>query len=114
MNATGSYFNREYGPNSSDWLWGKVHTVTLTAAIIDNAGVREYNNGPYPNHGGLYTVDVANPRNLFTRDYDHGAGASMRFVCELSSPPVCQIEIPGGQVHRRDSVHYDDLLREMA
>ena len=110
LNKTGSYFNREYGSNVDEWLWGKVHTVTLTASVLNEAGVRDYNNGPYANHGGLYTVDVANPRNLYSRDYDHGAGASMRFVCELTSPPQCQIEIPGGQVHHRDHPHYDDLL----
>jgi penicillin G amidase len=112
MNATGSYFNREYGVNTEDWLWGKVHTVTMNASILNEAGVRDFNNGPYPNHGGLYTVDVANPRNLFTRQYDHSAGASMRFVCELSSPPICQIEVPGGQRHHRDSPYYDDLLHK--
>lgn len=111
LNSTGSYFNREYGANTDEWLWGKVHTVTLNAAIINNAGVKDFNNGPYPNHGGLYTVDVANPRDLHERDYDHSSGASMRFVCELSSPPACQIEIPGGQRHHRDSPHYEDLLR---
>ena len=62
MNDTGSYFNREYGSDPSEWLWGKVHTVTLSAAVISDAGVKDYDNGPYPNHGGLYTVDVANPR----------------------------------------------------
>ena len=110
FNKTGSYFNREYGSDVNEWLWGKVHTITTTASVLNEAGVRDYNNGPYPNHGGLYTVDVANPRNLYERDYDHGAGASMRFVCELTSPPQCQIEIPGGQVHQRDHPHYDDLL----
>ena len=88
MNSAGSYFSREYGFDTSEWLWGKVHTVTLNAAIISDAGVKDYNNGPYPNHGGLHTVDVANPRSLYSRQFEHGAGASMRFVCEMTSPPT--------------------------
>ena len=111
INRAGSYFNREYGPDTETWLWGSVHTVTTVAAVLSDAGLKSYDNGPYPNHGGLYTVDVANPRSMYRREFSHGSGASMRFVCELTSPPSCQIEIPGGQRHHRDSPHYDDLLR---
>lgn len=111
MNDAGSYFNREWGMDPERWMWGLAHTVTLNAAIINDAGVKTYNNGPYPNHGGLYTVDVANPKSIYNRDFSQTSGASMRFVCELSSPPRCSIEIPGGQRHHRESPHYDDLLR---
>jgi penicillin amidase len=111
MNRAGSYFNREYGANTDEWLWGKVHTITLTAAVISAAGVKSYDHGPYPNHGGLHTVDVANPRDMHGRNFEHTSGASMRFICELTSPPRCAVEVPGGQRHHRDSPHYDDLFR---
>jgi acyl-homoserine lactone acylase PvdQ len=35
----------------------------------------------------------------------------MRFVCELDGHPRCTMEVPGGQRHRRDSPHYDDLFK---
>ena len=103
--------NEELGADSALWLWGRLHTLSLGANLINDAGITDFNHGPFPNHGGLYTVDVANPRDIINGDYTHGAGASMRFVCELDGYPRCSYELPGGQRHFRDDPHYDDLLR---
>ena len=85
--------------------------MSLAANLLSDAGVEMFNHGPFPNQGGLYTVDVANPRSVIDGDFTHGAGASMRFVCEHDGYPRCVFEVPGGQRHFRDDPHYDDLLR---
>ncbi len=102
----------EMGPEPTDWVWGRVHTLTLRADLFDSFGVPTFNNGPFANDGGLYTVDVANPRNLGGGDFSHSSGASTRFVCRAPETGVrCTVQLPGGQRHYRDSSNYDDLFR---
>ena len=110
FNRAGRVMAEEFGDDPALWLWGQAHTFSLSANLLADAGIRNFNSGPYPNHGGLYSVDVANPRNLYTRNFNHSSGPSMRFICELTAPPRCTIELPGGQRHLRDSPHYGDLL----
>ncbi len=110
FNDAGAELSAKLGASSDVWAWGKLHTVSLSANLISNIGVTQYNNGPFVNGGGLFTVDVANPSSLINQKYESTAGASMRFTCELSTPAVCEIQLPGGQNHHRDDVHYDDLL----
>lgn len=111
VNRSASKIKEKLGDDSENWLWGVEHTVTLAANLLSDAGFNMFNHGPFPNHGGLYTVDVANPRDIIGGDFTHGAGASMRFVCELDEYPRCHFEVPSGQRHFRDDPHYDDLFR---
>lgn len=111
MNQAGSAMIRSLGDDPEGWLWGREHTVTLGANLLNDAGISTFNHGPFPNHGGLYTVDVANPRDIIDGDFTHGSGASMRFVCELDGHPRCSFEVPGGQRHFRDQPHYEDLFQ---
>lgn len=77
---------------------GLLHTLTLRADLFDSFNVPAYNNGTWVNDGGLYTVDVANPRSLQGNDYSHTSGASTRWVCEAPSTGVrCRVQIPGGR-----------------
>lgn len=95
------------------WIWGKVHTLTLRADLFSSFGVPTYDSAGWTNDGGMGTVDVAQPAFSRSNTYSHGAGASMRFVCELpSGGPQCTVQLPGGQRHYRDSPNYDDLLRK--
>ncbi len=96
----------------ADWLWGRIHTLTLNADLL-SALTSDYNHGPFATHGGLFTVNVANPSNPEEGDgeYSHGAGASMRMIVEGKPDGfVGHFNFPGGQVHRRDSEFYDHLL----
>lgn len=117
LEETHAWLNDTLGEDADEWRWGRIHTLTLRADLFSAAGLPLYNNPPsgagYANDGGLFTVDVANPRNLGDDDYSHSAGPSMRFACAAGSDGVeCTIELPGGQRHFRDSPNYDDLLQK--
>lgn len=108
LNATGAYLVGQFGEDPADWRWGRKHTVTFNPAF----GQLFTANGPYANDGGLFTVDVANPGGAFSDNYAHGAGPSMRMVCEAhaTNGVSCTIELPGGQRTFRSSPFYDNLI----
>ena len=110
LNSAGAWLRENQGPMKTDWLWGRIHNVSLLAPLINDAGITDYNHGPFANDGGLYTVDVAKPAHYVDDDYRQEAGASMRFACEMTSPPNCTMQLPGGQRHLRTEAHYNDLL----
>jgi penicillin amidase len=111
LEAAAAQLVDELGEDSSGWLWGRLHTLNLRADLFSNLGVPNFDNGDYANDGGDYTVDVANTRNPAAGDFSHRSGASMRMVCEAGDPAVsCQVQLPGGQSHFRDSANYQDLL----
>ncbi len=100
----------------SDWRWGRLHGVVFTSPL-SLAGVPFFDDGPYANDGGLYTVDVANFD--WTEDGSPGGtelfiqhdGPNVRFSAELADGHVrWRAVIPGGQVdysgdpHDRDQV----------
>ena len=97
-----------------DWRWGRIHTVTFAADLLSTI-TENYDNGPYAAPGGLYTANVANPRRpgRGNRDYSFEAGASMRMVVEGQADGfIGHFQLPGGQIHRRDSALYDHLIDE--
>jgi acyl-homoserine lactone acylase PvdQ len=97
-----------------DWRWGRIHTVTLTADLLSSI-TPEFNNGPYATVGGRLTVNVANPSGVGdgSGSYSHRSGASMRMIVEgRSDGMVGHFQLAGGQIHRRDSPNYDDLLQK--
>ena len=105
LNAAGAYLRKELGEPDA-WLWGRIHTLSLSADLLGRL-TDEFNSDTYTNDGGLFTVDVANPRNEAADQYDQPSGPSMRFACHADEPGVsCTIELPGGQRHHRDSPFY--------
>jgi penicillin G amidase len=114
----GAALEEYLGSDPADWLWGRIHTVTLQ---IDDG--RAFADGPFANDGGWYTVDVANPSNAtfrpervglgdgFTSDFSHGAGASMRFACEADAATLdCVISLPGAQRGPVEGAESFDLM----
>jgi penicillin amidase len=111
IEATAAWLVENFSDDPDTWLWGREHTVTLRADLLDAAGVELFNNGPYANDGAMWTVDVAQPRNPSARDFSHLSGPSMRFVCEgRPEGMTCTMELPGGQRHFRDDATYDVFL----
>ncbi len=105
LDAAGAHLREELGEPDL-WLWGRIHTLTLVADLFGSF-TGDFNSDTYTNDGGLFTVDVANPRNEDADQYDQPAGPSMRFACQADEPAVsCTIELPGGQRHHRDSPFY--------
>jgi len=112
LSSAGAFLGDELG-EPSEWLWGRIHTVTLRADLFDTAGIEQYNSDQYANDGGMFTVDVANPSDELHDDYSQRHGPSMRFACAASETAVdCTIELPGGQRHHRDSQFYDSMFDE--
>lgn len=100
----------------NDWRWGRHHVLFLRS-IYDNFGLDDWNEGPYAVRGGLYTVNVANPRNhMLTEDDLVGdlgfrAGASIRFIVEATPEgPRMSYQLPGGNDLHRESDFYNNLL----
>ncbi len=98
-----------------DWRWGKIHTVSLLS-FFASADIDNFNEGPFINDGGFFTVDVANPTGRggnFDGDFSHPNGASLRIVYEATADGIeASFQLPGGQVHRRDSEFYLSLMDE--
>lgn len=115
MATTASHLNTLFGSSMpDDWRWGRIHTV-LTQADLLSAVTDDYNNGPYAAPGGVLSVNVANPSGVGAGDgyYGFSHGPSMRMVVEGKSDGfVGQFQLPGGQVHRRDSPYYDHLMAD--
>ena len=98
------------------WRWGRHHVLFLRS-IYDNFGLTDWNEGPYAVRGGLYTVNVANPRaHVLTEeslvgDLGFRNGASVRFVVEATPErPVMTYQLPGGNDLHRESDFYNNLL----
>ncbi len=110
--SAGEYLAMRLGTAITDWRWGRIHTLTLRAVLLPDLGQNQFNNGPFANDGGLYTVDVANPSGGFRDSYGHGSGPSMRLSCEAEAarPVHCTIELPGGNPHLMGSPYRDAYL----
>ncbi len=78
------------------WRWGDLHHVlfsSLAAPLLPDFG-------PFPNDGGLFTVDVAN-FDLFDDRFEQHGGGNVRIATELDPKGVrSRMVIPGGQVDR--------------
>lgn len=107
----GSYLNTTLGNGAANWKWGRLHTVLFRALLFPSFGSNQYNDGPYCNDGGLWTIDVANPSGPYADDYQHRGGPSMRFACETDAAGVrCTMELPGGNRNFRDSPFRNNLV----
>jgi penicillin G amidase len=84
-----------YGSVSSQWKWGKVHTmqpVPLLALITTN-----FQPGPYARPGGAFTVDVGSPSLSATGlSFPFGSSGNVRHI-SLMDPgtPVTKMQLPG-------------------
>jgi len=100
-----------FGTSDMDqWLWGKLHTLTLPHALGGEANIppaSQYPDG-FPRHGDNFVVDSSNPGFDDTR-FTYSHGASMRAVYLLDPAGVrMQNVIPGGQNGAFPNPHYND------
>ena len=113
LDAAGDFLVAKLGADESQWAWGRIHQLKLSADL-SAFFINDFNNPPndeagFANNGGLFTVDVANPN----AEYVQNAGPSMRFVCEgFPTGPTCTIQLPGGQSAHIDSANYESLLED--
>jgi penicillin G amidase len=96
-----------------DWRWGRIHTVTFTS-LFSRANISAFDNGPYANDGGFFSVDVANPTGRagdFDDTFNHPNGPSLRVVFEASDEGIeGWFQLPGGQDHHEESPFYGSLI----
>lgn len=111
VDNTLAWIESKLGANRENWLWGRIHRITLTADLFPEFGVNTFNNGPYAVSGGLSTVNVAQPAQNWNDGFDIRSGASMRWICEgFPEGMSCSLQVPGGQVHDRESPFYENFL----
>ncbi len=80
----------------TDWVWGKVHTITpvpLLALVTTN-----YEPGPFARPGGSFTVDVGSP-SLSTSSglsFPYGSGGNVRHISVMNpTTPQVEMQLPG-------------------
>ncbi len=91
----------DLGPADSDyanWQWGNYHQLTFRSTSGDS----RWDLGPYPLGGSERTVAKATEGG--EGPFGVQSAASMRFIVELSDPPLALGSLPGGQ---RDKEYTD-------
>ncbi len=107
----------------SQWLWGDLHTVFLAHLAESILNVPSpfdtvYPNG-FPRPGGYFVVDSSHPglapaTPASPRSFKYANGPSYRMVVDLTPGAVkAWTTIPGGDIARPSSVHYDDQMRNL-
>jgi acyl-homoserine lactone acylase PvdQ len=106
---TATLLEGKFGGEVDAWRWGRVHTLTFRS-IYDSFGLPTYNNGPFANDGGLYTVDVAGFKR-FGISMHQTHGATIRVVVE-AAPGAMQMKFQhaGGTSLDRESPFYDQFV----
>jgi len=105
-----AYLDGEMGSNVRDWIWGKLHTLTIFHPFGKSSALMGYflNIGPFPMGGSLATV---NPQPYKLSDPWAGYhGASLRYIIDFSNMKNSRRVIPAGISGNFMSPHYDDQV----
>lgn len=85
----------QVGTNPSQWIWGRVHTITPVSqlALVTN----NFEPGPYARPGGAFTVDVGSaPLSGPGLDFSYVAGGNVRHISVMDPQnPVVKMQLPG-------------------
>ena len=98
-----------YGPNWSNWKWGKAHSLTHKHLLGGNKYLNylfSLNIGPYLSGGSDVTPNAGG--YSLTKGFKQTSGASMRRIVDFSDLNNTQMIIPTGQSGLHDSPHYGD------
>ena len=98
-----------YGPNWSNWKWGKAHSLTHKHLLGGNKYLNylfSLNIGPYLSGGSDVTPNAGG--YSLTKSFKQTSGASMRRIVDFSDLNNTQMIIPTGQSGLHDSPHYGD------
>jgi len=87
--------SQAYG-DPSNWLWGRVHTLTTTSQGAPLVGA-PYAAGPFARPGGAETIDVGSPD--FSNDprvFSYSAGSNVRHISVMDpTNPLTKMQLPG-------------------
>lgn len=119
MAETISQLNDRFGPETFDWRWEKVHTLTLRPPLLgDMAGEPEtpgilkmvidnlLSKGPYPAPGHGFTVNKG--QYNWQNPFEMTLGPSIRRIVDFSTPGRSFSVLPTGQAGNPFSTHYGD------
>ena len=98
-----------YGPNWSNWKWGKAHSLTHKHLLGGNKYLNylfSLNIGPYLSGGSDVTPNAGG--YSLTKSFKQTSGASMRRIVDFSDLNNTQMIIPTGQSGLHNSPHYGD------
>jgi penicillin amidase len=96
------------GPDSRQWSWGKLHTVSFRHSLDRLAGSKDnLDLGPIPRPGDEYTVNATGtPED----SWQQISGASYREILDTSDWDQSVAVNTPGQSGQPGSRHYSDLL----
>ena len=98
-----------YGPNWSNWKWGKAHSLTHKH-LLGGSKFLNYlfrlNIGPYLSGGSDVTPNAGG--YSLTESFKQTSGASMRRIVDFSDLNNTQMIIPTGQSGLHNSPYYDN------
>ncbi|MDF0717330.1 penicillin acylase family protein [Muricauda sp. 334s03] len=99
----------DFGPDSSQWTWDKVHTLEHEHPFGQVASLRKYFNvGPFPVNGTREVINnLAFPYDS-TGFYKVNSGPSTRRIIDFSDVENSISILPTGQSGNPLSKHYDD------
>jgi acyl-homoserine lactone acylase PvdQ len=88
-----------YGTNTSNWLWGRVHTMTTVSPAAPLIGA-PFAAGPFARPGGALTVDVGNPSASQSSPlaFAYGSGSNVRFIAVMDPSAAnaqVKMQLPG-------------------
>jgi len=100
---------KDFGEDTSQWTWDKVHTLEHEHPFGQVASLREYFNvGPFPVEGTREVINnLAFPYDS-TGFYKVNSGPSTRRVIDFSDVENSISILPTGQSGNPLSKHYDD------
>jgi len=102
------YLDGQMGDNVDDWIWGKLHTLTIYHPFGKSSSLMGYfmNIGPFPMGGSFATVNPQ-PYRL-SNPWEGYHGASLRHIIDFSNMKNSLRIIPAGISGNFMSPHYDD------
>jgi penicillin amidase len=108
LRETVNFLKIKLGPNTADWSWGKLHTLTYAHTLgavkpLD----RFFNRGPYP-IGGDQTTVWATGASCHDLNCSNVIGPPFRFITDLSNLNNSLSLLAPGQSGQPGSKHYDD------
>ena len=97
---------------SSDWTWGKIHTITYPTNFLGEAGISILtslvNIGPVEAGGSSFSINSTDWG--FGDDFTIGSYPSMRMVIDLGNFDNSRTVLPSGQSGHATSKYYDDQV----
>jgi len=97
--TAGATLTNAYGA-STNWLWGRVHTLTTQSAGAPLIAA-PFSAGPYARPGGAETVDVGDPDSSQSSPlaFAYSHGSNVRFIAVMDSPAganaQAKMQLPG-------------------